>query len=92
MRQDTIERLQVKTAEQRFLSVLEREFREAPRVAEAVMAEAQSCLFGARLNSNLRIPPGYEATSVVILAMARAAIKVVYGNSHRHRYDKPEYK
>lgn len=47
MKQDMIERLQVKTAEQRFLSVLEREFREAPRVAQALLEEAQTCLVGA---------------------------------------------
>jgi biotin operon repressor len=47
MEQETIERLQIKTAEQRFLSVLEQEFREAPRVAQALLEEAQSCLLGA---------------------------------------------
>jgi len=47
MEQETIERLQVKTAEQRFLRVLEQEFREAPRVAQALLEEAQICLFGA---------------------------------------------
>lgn len=46
MEQETIERLQIKTAEQRFLSVLEREFREAPRVAQALLEEAQTCLLG----------------------------------------------
>ena len=47
MEQETIERLQTKTAEQRFLRVLEREFREAPRVAQALLEEAQACLLGA---------------------------------------------
>ncbi len=47
MEQETIERLQMKTAEQRFLRVLEQEFREAPRVAQALLEEAQACLLGA---------------------------------------------
>ena len=47
MERETIERLQIKTAEQRFLSVLEQEFREAPRVAQALLEEAQTCLLGA---------------------------------------------
>jgi hypothetical protein len=47
MERETIERLQIKTAEQRFLRVLEQEFREAPRVAQALLEEAQTCLFGA---------------------------------------------
>lgn len=47
MERETIERLQIKTAEQRFLSVLELEFREAPRVAQALLEEAQTCLLGA---------------------------------------------
>jgi len=46
MKPETIVRLQVKTAEQRFLSVLQREFREAPRVAQALLEEAQLCLLG----------------------------------------------
>jgi len=47
MERETIERLQIKTAEQRFLTVLEQKFREAPRVAQALLEEAQTCLFGA---------------------------------------------
>lgn len=47
MERETVERLQIKTAEQRFLTVLEQEFREAPRVAQALLEEAQTCLFGA---------------------------------------------
>jgi hypothetical protein len=46
MEQQTIERLQVKTPEQRFLSILENEFHEPPRVAQALLEEAQSCLLG----------------------------------------------
>jgi len=41
-----MERLAVKTPERRFLRVLEQEFGQAPRVAQAVLEEAQ-CLFGA---------------------------------------------
>lgn len=41
-----IERVQAKTPEQRFLHVLEAEFRYAPKVAQAILEEAQSCLLG----------------------------------------------
>jgi len=47
MEQQAIERLQNKTAEQRFLSMLENEFHEPPRVAQALLEEAQACLLGA---------------------------------------------
>jgi DNA-binding CsgD family transcriptional regulator len=46
MKKEQIERLEVKTPEQRFLRVLKQEFHQAPRVAEAVLEEAQSCLLG----------------------------------------------
>jgi hypothetical protein len=46
MEQQAIERLQVKTPEQRFLSILENEFHEPPRVAQALLEEAQACLLG----------------------------------------------
>jgi hypothetical protein len=41
-----IARLQAKTPEQRFLRVLEQEFHQPPRVAQAVLEEAQACLLG----------------------------------------------
>lgn len=47
MERQAIERLQIKTAEQRFLSMLENEFHEPPRVAQALLEEAQACLLGA---------------------------------------------
>jgi biotin operon repressor len=43
---DEIERLQAKTAEQRFLQILEQDFHYAPRVAEAILNEAQVYLQG----------------------------------------------
>jgi hypothetical protein len=46
MDNQTAERLQAKTSEQRFLRVLEDDFDQAPRVSEAILAEAQSCLLG----------------------------------------------
>ena len=46
MNDQGIERLQAKTPERRFLQVLEQDFQYAPRVAEAVLTEAQSCLLG----------------------------------------------
>ncbi len=39
-------RLQAKTPEQKLLQVLENEFRFAPRMAEAILQEAQGCLLG----------------------------------------------
>ena len=46
MNEQVIERLQVKTPEQRFLSILRNEFQEPPRVAQALLEEAQACLLG----------------------------------------------
>jgi len=46
MGQQTIERLQIKTPEQRFLSVLENDFHKPPRVAQVSLEEAQACLLG----------------------------------------------
>jgi len=39
-------RLQAKTPERRFLQVLEQDFQYAPKVAQAVLEEAQACLLG----------------------------------------------
>jgi CRP-like cAMP-binding protein len=46
MNKDEIRRLQAKTPEQHFLRVLEQEFHYAPKVAQAVLEEAQACLAG----------------------------------------------
>jgi hypothetical protein len=46
MNQQEIERLQVKTPEYRFLSLLKNDFHEPPRVAQALLEEAQACLLG----------------------------------------------
>lgn len=46
MNNQEIGRLQQKTPEQRFLQVLEREFHCAPRVAQAILEEAQASLLG----------------------------------------------
>jgi len=40
------ERVQAKSAEQRFLNVLTQEFNYAPKIAQAIFAEAQACLLG----------------------------------------------
>ena len=40
------ERLQAKTPEQRFLRALEHDFQYAPKVAQAILEEAQACLLG----------------------------------------------
>ncbi len=50
MKQAEIERIQAKTPEQRFLNVLTQEFNHAPRVAQAIYAEAQACLQGQAQN------------------------------------------
>jgi hypothetical protein len=42
----SFERLQVKTPEHRFLHVLETDFQQPPRVAQALLEEAQACLLG----------------------------------------------
>ena len=46
MDNQTIERLQAKTPEQRYLNVLEQDFNQPPRVAQALLEEAQMCLLG----------------------------------------------
>jgi hypothetical protein len=46
MNNSATERQQAKTPEQRFLRVLEADFGQAPRVSEAILEEAQKCLFG----------------------------------------------
>ena len=44
--EQALERLQVKTPEQKFLNTLINEFRYAPKIAEAILQEAQGCLVG----------------------------------------------
>jgi hypothetical protein len=46
MKEAAKRRKQAKTPEQRFVRVLEQEFHYAPRVAQAVLEEAQACLAG----------------------------------------------
>ena len=46
MNKQAVERLQAKTPEQQFINVLENDFHQPPRVAQAVLEEAQSCLLG----------------------------------------------
>ena len=43
---NSLERLQAKTAEQRFVQMLEQEFQFAPKVAQVILQEAQACLVG----------------------------------------------
>ena len=65
MNEQANNRLQAKTPEQRFLRVLEDDFGQPGRVAEAILAEAQDCLLGT--SSTLR--PGQVR---VLLASAVA--------------------
>ena len=44
---EELKRAQAKTAEQRFVNVLIQEFNYAPKIAQAILAEAQACLLGA---------------------------------------------
>jgi AraC-like DNA-binding protein len=44
MMNDTMKRFRAKTPQQRFLRVLEQDFHYAPKVAEAILQEAQECL------------------------------------------------
>jgi len=46
MSQAEIDRLQAKSPEQRLVSVLQQEYHFAPKIAQAIMAEAQACLVG----------------------------------------------
>lgn len=46
MDEPVLERLQVKTPEQKFLHTMINEFRYAPKIAEAILQEARSCLIG----------------------------------------------
>jgi hypothetical protein len=46
MNNEEIERLQAKTPEQRLLHVLAQDFHYAPKVAQAILEEAQVCLLG----------------------------------------------
>jgi DNA-binding MarR family transcriptional regulator len=46
MSNSATKRQQAKTPEQRFLQVLETDFGQAPRVSEAILEEAQACLYG----------------------------------------------
>jgi DNA-binding Lrp family transcriptional regulator len=46
MNEHTNERLQAKTPEQRFLTMLQNDFDQPPRVAQVLLEEAQACLLG----------------------------------------------
>lgn len=46
MKQKELERLEAKSVEQRFVNLLVSDYRQAPRVAEAILAEAQNCWQG----------------------------------------------
>lgn len=46
MKNDQIQRLQAKSRKQRFLNMMQQEFNFAPKIAQAILAEAQDCLLG----------------------------------------------
>jgi CRP-like cAMP-binding protein len=61
MNNDTIERLQAKTPQQRFTRMLEKEFHFAPKIAQAVLEEAEAYLGG----HPGRLRPGQVCTTLV---------------------------
>jgi hypothetical protein len=61
MNEQTKERLQAKTPEQRYLSVLEQDYDQPPRVAQALLEEAQMYLLG----SDLALRPGQTRVILV---------------------------
>ncbi|MCP4419126.1 MAG: hypothetical protein GY805_21125 [Chloroflexi bacterium] len=46
MDKDRNQRLQAKSREQRFLNMMDQEFNFAPKIAQALLADAQDCLLG----------------------------------------------
>jgi hypothetical protein len=60
-------RLQIKSPEQKFLQILTQEYRCSPRVAEALLGEAQTCLLG----KSEQLRPGQMRT---MLAKANAPV------------------
>lgn len=54
MNKEQVARWQAKTPEHQFLTMLEREFNQPPRVAEAILTEAQKCLLG----TGMSLKPG----------------------------------
>lgn len=50
MNQDEILRQQAKTREQRFLNLMQQEFNYPPKIAQAILMEAQDCLLGQPLS------------------------------------------
>ena len=61
MNDQTMERLQAKTPEQRYLNVLEQDYDQPPRVAQALLEEAQMYLFG----SDAALRPGQTRVILV---------------------------
>lgn len=61
MNRDEIIRMQAKTAAQRFMNILQAEYNQAPRVAAAILEEAQECLLGAAE----AVAPGRERVVLV---------------------------
>jgi len=46
MNSDELARLQAKTPQQRLLTMLQQDFKFAPKIAQAILSEAQACLLG----------------------------------------------
>ena len=65
MNQDEIRRQQAKTREQRFLNLMEQEFNYPPKMAQAILAEAQACLLG----PSISLKPG----QMRVMLLPRAA-------------------
>jgi predicted XRE-type DNA-binding protein len=66
MNKDEIRRQQAKTREQRFLNIMEQEFNYPPKIAQAILAEAQDCLQG----QPLALKPG-QMRVILLSSQAR---------------------
>jgi len=54
--ENEMERIMAKTPQQRFMHILEHDFRYAPKIAEAILNEAEGCLMG----TTTELRPGQE--------------------------------
>ena len=46
MNEEQAARWNAKSSEQQFINMLEKEYNQAPRVAQAILADAENCLLG----------------------------------------------
>jgi biotin operon repressor len=63
MNQEMVDRLRVKTKEQQLMQILQEEFHQPPRVAQAILEDVQECLLG----TSEKVKPGQMR--VILVAM-----------------------